>query len=205
MGTKRDFIREELLVDKFMEDETNICHLEETEDSGRSVLEFELNSDTNISIKNVDKKHTDMYFFQNSKAKSMFKRVDHIIFEHRPGDKWRVHLIEMKSTVGNGTWVEARGKFRASYLLAQAIAAMLDMEIEETIMYTTYEKVDLSYKDTTPSARHMRVGEPSIRPEDEWNGGKFGLNFGERYSFIHKPIQMKRNDKNVLVGREVVS
>ena len=34
-----------------MEDETNICHLEETEDSGRSVLEFELNSDTNISIK----------------------------------------------------------------------------------------------------------------------------------------------------------
>ena len=90
MGTKRDFIREELLVDKFMEDETNICHLEETEDSGRSVLEFELNSDTNISIKNVDKKHTDMYFFQNSKAKSMFKRVDHIIFEHRPGDKWRV-------------------------------------------------------------------------------------------------------------------
>lgn len=39
MGTKRDFIREELLVDKFMEDETNICNLEETEDSGRSVLE----------------------------------------------------------------------------------------------------------------------------------------------------------------------
>ena len=71
--------------------------------------------------------------------------------------------------------------------------------------FTTYEKVDLSYKDTTPSARHMRVGEPSIRPEDEWNGGKFGLNFGERYSFIHKPIQMKRNDKDVLVGREVVS
>ena len=57
----------------------------------------------------------------------------------------------------------------------------------------------------TPSARHMRVGDPSIRPEDEWNGGKFGLNFGERYSFIHKPIQMKRNDENVLVGREVVS
>lgn len=133
----------------------------------------------------------------------MFKRVDHIIFEQREGDKWRVHLIEMKTTVGHKTWVDARGKFRASYLLVQAIAAMLDMEIEEVRMYTTYEKVDLSCGDTDLVERRLRVGEAHIRPEDEWSGGKFGLHLGSRYSFVHKPILMKRNEKDILIGREI--
>lgn len=188
-----------------MEDETNICCLEEAEDSGRSILTFVLKSDSNISIKNVDKKHTDMYFFQTGSAKSMFKRVDHIIFEYRPDEKWRVHLIEMKSKVGHSTWIDIRGKFRASYLLTQAIAAMLDMEIEEVLMYTTYENVDLTCEDTMPSSRRMPVGKEYIRPEDEWSGGKLGLNFGARYPFVHKPIQMRRNGENILVGREIVS
>lgn len=205
MSTKRDYIRKELLVEGFMEDETNTCYLEESDDGGDSKLEFVLNSDSNISIKNVDKKHTDMLFFQSSSTKAMFKRVDHIIFERRECDKWRVHLIEMKTTVGHRTWIDARGKFRASYLLVQAIAAMLDMEIEEVRMYTTYEKVDLSCEDTNLIERRPRVGEDNIRPQDEWDGGKFGVKFGNRYSFIHKPILMKRNEKDILIGREVVS
>ena len=36
--------------------------------------------------------------------------------------------------------------------------------------------------------------------EDEWNGKDFGLNFGTRVNFIHIPIQMKRDEENVLVG-----
>lgn len=32
MSAKRDYIRKELMVEGFMEDETNTCHLEENDD-----------------------------------------------------------------------------------------------------------------------------------------------------------------------------
>ena len=112
---KREFIINELMVKNFVECENSIIYLEETEDSGRSILEFQLASDGNLSIKNVDGKNTQMHFFQNEKGKSMFKRVDHIIFEHLTEDDWKLHLIEMKSSVGNEKWIEVKGKFRASY------------------------------------------------------------------------------------------
>lgn len=35
------------------------------------------------------------------------------------------------------------------------------------------------------------------------NGGEFGLNFGIRMNFIHIPIQMQRDKKNVLVGEYI--
>lgn len=100
MNKKTEFIINELLVDNFIEKETNEILLEETEDTGKSSLKIQLKSIDNLSIKNVDKKNTQMNFFQDSKNKSMNKRVDHIIFEQISYDKWKLHLIEMKSSVG---------------------------------------------------------------------------------------------------------
>ena len=185
----------------FFECESKIIYLEETEDTGKSLLQFELLSDKSLSIKNVDKKRTEFYFFQNAKGKSMFKRVDHMVFENVSDNNWRLHLIEMKSSVGSEKWVDVKGKFRASYLLGQAICAMLEMNLVETYMYTTYEKVYFSPSETMPSARRGRVGQKNVKPEDEWNGNDFGLNFGIRVNFIHIPIQMKRDEENVLVGK----
>lgn len=194
---KREFIINELMVKDFIECEQNIIHLEETEDSGKSILEFRLESGDNLSIKNVDFKNTQMCFFQNSKVKSMFKRVDHIIFEHLTDEDWKLHLIEMKSSVGNEKWIEVKGKFRASYLFAQGIAAMLEMHIVDTCMYTTYENVHLSLPKTMPTARRLRLGEKQVKPQDEWDGRDFGLNFGTRIKFMHKPIPMKRTGETL--------
>ena len=141
-----------------------------------------------------------MLFFKNEKAKSMFKRVDHIVFEQLENNSWKLHLIEMKSSVGNEKWTDIKGKFRASYLLAQGIAAMLEMCITETCMYTTYEKANFSLSGTMPTARRLPLGEKLVRPEEEWSGDKFELNFGSRISFRHTPIQMKRSEQDVLVG-----
>lgn len=200
MVTKREFVINDLMAEDFIEAEANEICLEETEDTGKSVLELHLKSDTNFSIKNVDKKHTEMNFFQKDKSKSMFKRVDHIIFEHISDDKWKLHLIEMKSSVRNEKWTEIKGKFRASYLFAQGIAAMLEMQIEETCMYTTYENVYFALPATMPSARRLPLGEALIKPEEEWDGSKFGLNFGIRIRFMHNPIHMERNADGVLTG-----
>lgn len=200
MNQKRKYIIDNLFVDNFIEFESRIVYLEEKEDSGKSLLEIQLNKDGNLSIKNVDMKNTHMYYFKSDKVFSMNKRVDHIIFEYVSENDWKLHLIEMKSSVGRKKWNEIKGKFRASYLLAQGIAAMLELNIVSTHMYTSYEKVQLEVSDTLPSERRMRIGEHYVKPEEEWAGDKFALNFGERLKFEHIPIQMTRNEKNILIG-----
>ncbi|RKQ22479.1 MULTISPECIES: hypothetical protein [Clostridia] len=200
MNQKRKYIIDNLFVDNFIEFESRIIYLEEKEDSGKSLLEIQLNKDGNLSIKNVDMKNTRMYYFKSDKVFSMNKRVDHIIFEYVSENDWKLHLIEMKSSVGRKKWNEIKGKFRASYLLAQGIAAMLELNIVSTHMYTSYEKVQLEVSDTLPSERRMRIGEHYVKPEEEWEGDKFALNFGERLTFEHIPIQMTRNEEDILIG-----
>ena len=200
MNQKRKYIIDNLFVDNFIELESRIVYLEEKEDSGKSLLEIQLNKDGNLSIKNVDMKNTHMHYFKSDKVFSMNKRVDHIIFEYVSENDWKLHLIEMKSSVGRKKWNEIKGKFRASYLLAQGIAAMLELNIVSTHMYTSYEKVQLEVSDTLPSERRMRIGEHYVKPEEEWEGDKFALNFGERLTFEHIPIQMTRNEEDILIG-----
>ena len=78
MDSKRNFIINELMEKNFIENETEQIYLEEKEDSGKSILKWKLVSGQNFSIKNVNKKNTIMYFFDEKKG--MYKRVDHIIF-----------------------------------------------------------------------------------------------------------------------------
>ena len=200
-ATKREFIINELMVDDFIEHETNIIYLEEKDDTGKSELSFCISSKDNLVIKNVDSKNTQLLFFQDGSTKSMFKRVDHIIFENVAENDWKLHIVEMKSHVLVKRWREVKGKFRASYLLAQGIAAMLEMNLTEICMYTTYEKVDLELPDTMPSGRRLPLGEAIIKDKDEWDGRKVYLNFNTRLCFSHTPILMQRNKDDVLIGQ----
>lgn len=118
-----------------------------------------------------------------------------MIFEQQKDKRWKLYLIEMKSSIGAKKWVDIKGKFRASYLLAKAIAGMLELNISETVMYTTFEKVDLRLPDTVPSARRVKSGEPLVRMEDEWKGERFCLNLGTRVPFMHVPLQMVKKEK----------
>lgn len=198
---KREFVIKDLMVPGFMVQEGREVLLAETEESGKSELQVEFASEENLCIANVDKKKTDILFFQEGKAKSLYKRVDHMIFEKKEGNHWKLHLIEMKGSVGEEKWVEIKGKFRASYLVAQALAGMLELNISETVMYTTYERVEFVHSETMPTARHGRLGVPHVRMEDEWNGKRFALNFGERISFDHIPIKMERAEDGILTGQ----
>ena len=184
----------------FIEKKHQEMILEEKDETGRSILKVSLESEDNFCIANVDKKKTDILFFQKGSSKSLFKRVDHIIFERQGDDKWKLHLIEMKGSVGQRKWDEVKGKFRASYLVSQALAGILEIEISKTVMYTTFEKVQFTLPDTMPSARRTGTGNRLIRMEEEWSGKSFGLNFGKLIPFLHRPIQMKRNEQEILEG-----
>ena len=194
---KREYIMNELMKKGFIVHKSNEMLLLETEESGASELNVYLTSEDNLWIENVDKQKTELLFFQT--GKSLYKRVDHMIYSRQKDNKWKLYLIEMKSCVGDKTWQDVKGKFRASYLLGLAIAGMLELSISETVMYTTFEKVLLKPPETMPSARRLPSGRNMVRMEDEWNGGRLCLNFGERVPFVHIPIQMNRiND--MLVG-----
>ena len=201
MMAKRDYVIDELMVDGFIDRTGKRILLKETDDTGQTDLLFELDSEQSLTIKNVDKKNTNLMFFQTTKTKSMFKRVDHIVFENVGDNIWRVHLVEMKSGVGSKTWMETKGKFRASYLLVQGLAAMLEMQIEEVCMYTSYESCDFELSDTMPVERRVLVGEKHVKIDDEWNGKNFVLNFGERIKFKHNAIKVVRNQDGILTGK----
>ena len=199
--TKREFLIKDLMVQNFIAHEGSEMLLTEAEESGKSELQVQLLSNDNLCIANIDKKKTDFLFFQGGKTKSLYKRVDHLIFERQEGNQWKLHLIEMKGSVGEEKWVEIKGKFRASYLVARALAGMLELDIVKTTMYTTYERVEFSHSDTMPSARRVRLGTPQVRMKEEWEGTRFELYFGERVSFDHIPIKMERNTEGVLKGK----
>lgn len=63
-----------------------------------------------------------------------------------------------------------------------------------------YEIILYDTEDALPSERRMRVGEHYEKPEEEWAGDKFALIFGERLKFEHTPIQMTRNEEDILIG-----
>lgn len=197
---KRRYILNDLMKSDFITDADCKILLKEYEESGESELEILLLSDENLLIANVDKKKTELSLFQEEKSKSMYKRVDHMIFECQKDNSWKLHLIEMKGSVGERKWMDIKGKFRASYLLAKAIAGMLELNITETVMYTTFERVEFKCPDTMPVSRRGFIGGPFVRMQEEWDGNRFGLNFGMRIPFLHIPIQMKRNENGVLVG-----
>lgn len=203
MDSKRNYIISELMEENFIESETDQIYLEEKEDSGKSILRWKLLSNQNFSIRNVDKKNTIIHFFDEKKG--MYKRVDHIVFENLGNNDWKIHLIEMKSSVKYNKWIEVKAKFRASYLLVQAIAAILSMNIKEVRMYTTYEKCNLDIPETMPTARRLFLGQKNVDPLDEWQETDFGLNFGERIEFMHTPIQMVRNEMDILQGEFLCS
>ena len=203
MDSKRNYIISELMEENFIESETDQIYLEEKEDSGKSILRWKLLSNQNFSIRNVDKKNKIIHFFDEKKG--MYKRVDHIVFENLGNNDWKIHLIEMKSSVKYNKWIEVKAKFRASYLLVQAIAAILSMNIKEVRMYTTYEKCNLDIPETMPTARRLFLGQKNVDPLDEWQGTDFGLNFGERIEFMHTPIQMVRNEMDILQGEFLCS
>ena len=67
MNEKRKYVIENLLMEGFIESESEVIQLEEKEESGKSLLEIHLKDKENLSIKNIDMKNTQMYYFRSDK------------------------------------------------------------------------------------------------------------------------------------------
>ena len=65
MKKRIQFIIDELLKENFItvKEDDNVIILEENEEGGESRLKFKTKSSNTMTIENIDKKHTEMYFF----------------------------------------------------------------------------------------------------------------------------------------------
>lgn len=205
-GKRVQYAMDHFIMDQYFLPMSNLYHLREKEDSGKSDLNVTIENE-NLCIYDFDSKKR-CNFLRPDKKYGMQKSVDHILFEKRSND-WRLHLIEMKSGVGCKTWRESiKPKVRVSYFTALAIADFLGIRISDVIAYTTYEKErfgDIN-NGTNPRTMMPLSGLPARNPvTDEWEKNQMFLNVGEEMRIPHKKIQMVKNSATgVLEGSLVI-
>lgn len=195
-----------IAADYFLDMQYNY-HLKEEKDSGKSDLDVTIKSD-NLCIYNFDEKKK-CNFIRQEKKKGMRKSVDHILFE-QIDNGWRLHLIEMKSSVGYNTWLESiKPKVRTSYLTSLAIADFLGIKISNIVAYTTYdeEKFSANSNKTNPRTFVPRLGKKARDPlKDEWEKDQMFLELGEELKIAHKKIKMNKDEKTgALIGKLEIS
>lgn len=169
--------------------------LKETEDSGKSELKITVEG-TNICVENYDKKKR-CNFFRSSGIQGLHKCIDHFILRIK-NNKWELHMIEMKSSVGHATWRAIKQKVRASYLNIHALVKTLGLELDdaEIYVYTTYENDCFCDASPDPKTLIPLLGKKAIdNKKDEWDAGKIGIKFAEsiRLEFSHSGIKMNRS------------
>lgn len=194
------FAMDNFIVEDYFLPMKKVYELKETADSGKSNLTVRIDKE-NICIEDYDnqKKCT---FVREEKKYCMKKSVDHVILIN-DGEKWILHLIEMKSSVGNKTWIEIKGKFRASFLNMKAICEFLGISISHVCTYTTFENelFNSGKNMADPKALLPMLGEKAIdMKRDEWDKNIVVLNFGEKEVFRHMPLKMYRDPSGELIG-----
>lgn len=171
--------------------------LEEHDDAGLSTLEVSCSSGTDniLCIANYDKLPRCEFLSQSEKY-GMRKCVDHVLLVQQSSGKWMVHLIEMKTSVGERTWVNIKQKVRASILNIKALAAVLDLPLENFMVYTTYENLAFDvHALENPVERKRHLGVPRTK-EDEWDKNLIKINLlnASRDEYHHTGILMAKSD-----------
>lgn len=192
---------EELLQENYFLPQSNKYVLRENAAEGKSTLEVSLVNE-NYCIEDYDHSKKCGFFVEDGKI-GMQKSVDHVLLEKKGESKWILHLIEMKSSVGNKTWRDIKQKVRTSYLSMEALAAVMGIKVEEIKTYTTYEteKFNSSKETTNPKMIIPPLGEPAIDfKKEEWDKNIIRIKVGEELTFSHREIKMKNID-NVLMGK----
>lgn len=132
----------------------------------------------------------------------MKKCIDHFVLREN-GTVWDLYMFEMKSGVGNKTWIDIKLKFRSSVLTIEALCVFLGITLGEIYACTTYEeeKFTTVQNNADPKTILAPLGKRAIDFKvDEWDKGKITINLGIDVVLPHKALQMERKDVVGLVG-----
>lgn len=172
--------------------------LEELSKEGKSILSVTVNNE-NICVENYDTKKR-CNFLRVPKNYGMQKCIDHFLLCKKE-EAWDIHMIEMKTSVGNSTWLDVKHKMRSSYLNIKALCVFLGIKVGDVYAYTTFNKVAFEgMRDTANVKIHIpQLGKKAENfKDDEWNKGIIKVLIDDVVVFPHKGIQMARNTNGVL-------
>lgn len=189
--------------DYFLEESQSYC-LREEKESGKSALNVRLEGN-NLCISDFDNKRKCNFLKPDGKL-GMQKSVDHIIFQKKEKG-WTLHLLEMKSSVGNETWKSIKQKVRTSYLTACALAIFLGIDIQDTYVYTTYEtdKFNKVSGTTNPKAYTPLLGKAAVDfKAEEWDKNIINITIYDKVTFPHKGIRMTRSSNGEILEGELI-
>lgn len=198
-----DYVINNYIAPAYFEPESNQYTLEETEEQGKSLLMVSI-EDENFCIKKYDDKKRCAFFKTPNQAgkndESVSKCVDHVIMQHKNG-AWRLHLIEMKSSVGAKTWERIKKQNRDAYLEILALSGVLGINFSEITSYTTYESEKFKNDDTNPLTKTALLGKKASNGYEQWESGYMELSVraGKPLQIKHNKIRMVK-DNNVLQG-----
>jgi len=99
------------------------------------------------------------------------KCADGIIFEKSGEDSWRLHIVELKSTISNGDWHTAKEQFAGAILHAHALIGLLGIpKIDEIKCYIAYRKDELRPREVNPAAYKQQLGHSARKAAHiEWS------------------------------------
>lgn len=175
--------------------------LKEIAESGKSLLVLNVEG-TNICVEEYDNKKR-CEFVRGAKKQGMKKCIDHFVLKYN-GSDWDLHMIEMKSSVGDKNWNDIKAKMRSSYLNIKAMCEFLGIHVDKVYTYTTYEKICFSTPENSADlmALYPLFGEKATNSkQDEWDQGIINIKIDEIIKWPHKAIKMERDAVSGLQGR----
>jgi hypothetical protein len=116
-------------------------------------------------------------------------------------------MIEMKSKVDHGKWVEIKAKVRSSLLNIKALCEFLGIKVGEVNVITTYEREGfISLENTAdPFMFKQALGQkPENLKRDEWDKEIIKIKIDECITLKHKAIKMERDQTIGLYGELII-
>lgn len=135
-----------------------------------------------------DLEHKKLQYFKNKHC------ADYVIFEFATSG-WRIHIFELKRTVGVDEWQKIKNQFAGALQNALALAGVLGIQtdIRELALYTVYRNDKLNDAANPGKLRyHMNMnGSQAKNPGcQDWNEKKIVLDFAEDISVEHHKIKL---------------
>lgn len=186
----------EFIMPEYFLDENQQYVLKETDAKGYSELTVFVNG-KNLCIEHYDKKKR-CGFVRKDKKFGMETCVDHVLFVMDSEEHWKAYLIEMKTGMGENTFIDVKKKVRANYFSIKALCAYLEIELSDRDIevYITYESRNPNVTPNNtpnPATLKAKTGEKyTSLMQSEWNKNRIILPGLENHEFVLHKVQMQR-------------
>lgn len=166
---------------------TEVC-IEEEQDEGKATLKSCFEKDAIVF--HYPEKNTLPYL---DSEKGCCKCADKFLFiKNDENKKWKLHILEFKKSIKYDKWKKARNQFKYGIMNARALAAFLNLEIDEIVLETAYRNEWNPFEKSSSSTEmRKRNSAGEVKAYKEWQSDSVELELdSENRSFHHHKIKL---------------